>query len=171
MSRVSLKACFMAGAFAVVLTPAFAGAQIMGAYSAPNWEIVPGYKAPRTSWGKPEISGNWTNSTLTPVNRPREFGERLNLTKEEETPLLERCRELGLWALDAPEEFGGSNLPAVALMAVNEEIGRTVVPFTFPPDSPNLHMLKAVANEEQRRKYLLDHAEVRKAKPVEQAAK
>ena len=51
----------------------------------------------------------------------------------------------GLWALDVPEELGGVNLPAVALMAVNEELWRTIVPFTFPPDSPNLHMLMAVA--------------------------
>ena len=31
-------------------------------------------------------------------------GEHLALTKEEEAPLLEKCKELGLWALDAPEE-------------------------------------------------------------------
>ena len=72
-------------------------------------------------------------------------GEHPTLTPEEATPLLAKCRELGLWALDVPEEFGGVNLPAVALMAVNEELWRTIVPFTFPPDSPNLHMLMAVA--------------------------
>src|SRR3984885_9105306 len=61
-------------------------------------------------------------------------GEHVILTAEEEAPLLAKCRELGLWALDVPEEFGGMNLPAVALMAVNEELWRTIVPFTFPPD-------------------------------------
>jgi alkylation response protein AidB-like acyl-CoA dehydrogenase len=81
-------------------------------------------------------------------------GEPGKLTAEEEAPLLAKCKELGLWALDVPEEFGGADLPAVALMAVNEELWRTIVPFTFPPDSPNLHMLKAVATPEQRKKYL-----------------
>jgi alkylation response protein AidB-like acyl-CoA dehydrogenase len=81
-------------------------------------------------------------------------GEPGKLTAEEEAPLLTKCKELGLWALDVPEEFGGADLPAVALMAVNEELWRTIVPFTFPPDSPNLHMLKAVATPEQRKKYL-----------------
>jgi acyl-CoA dehydrogenase len=81
-------------------------------------------------------------------------GEHVILTEEEEAPLLAKCKELGLWALDVPEEFGGMNLPAVALMAVNEELWRTIVPFTFPPDSPNLHILKAVATPEQRKKYL-----------------
>jgi len=85
-------------------------------------------------------------------------GEHATLTPEEETPLLAKCRDLGLWALDVPEEFGGVNLPAVALMAVNEELWRTIVPFTFPPDSPNLHMLMAVATPQQRKRYLEPYA-------------
>ncbi|HKK31085.1 MAG TPA: acyl-CoA dehydrogenase family protein [Alphaproteobacteria bacterium] len=76
------------------------------------------------------------------------------LTEEEQAPLLEKCKELGLWALDAPEEVGGADLPAMALVGVNFELGRTCVPFTFPPDAPNMHMLVKVANEEQKRKYL-----------------
>jgi len=85
-------------------------------------------------------------------------GQRYGLTPEEEGPLLARCKELGLWGLDVPEEFGGADLPLAALMAVEEEMGRTVTPFMFPPDSPNLHMLKAVANEDQRRRYLDPYA-------------
>ena len=85
-------------------------------------------------------------------------GERQKLTAEEEAPLLAKCKELGLWALDVPEAFGGANLPAVALMGVNEELWRTIVPFIFPPDSPNLHMLMAVATPEQKRKYMEPYA-------------
>lgn len=85
-------------------------------------------------------------------------GGKYGLLPEEEAPLRATCRELGLWALDAPEEFGGTNLPTVALMAVEEEMARTCVPFIIPPDSPNLHMLVAVANEEQRAKYLAPYA-------------
>lgn len=85
-------------------------------------------------------------------------GQSIGLTPEEEGPLLAKCKELGLWALDAPEAFGGADLPAVALMPVNEELGRTCTPFTFPPDSPNLHMLMQVASEEQKRKYLDPYA-------------
>ncbi len=85
-------------------------------------------------------------------------GQKAALSAEEEEKLLTTCKELGLWGLDVPEEFGGANLPAVALMGVYEEQGRTCVPFTFPPDSPNLHMLMKVANDEQRRKYLEPYA-------------
>lgn len=85
-------------------------------------------------------------------------GGKFGLTEEEEALLLAKCRELGLWALDVPEELGGANLATVALMPINEELGRTVVPFTFPPDSPNLHMLLAAADERQRELYLKPYA-------------
>jgi len=85
-------------------------------------------------------------------------GQKAALSETEENDLLARCRELGLWGLDVPEDFGGANLPTVALVGVYEEQGRSCVPFTFPPDSPNLHMLMAVANDEQRRNYLEPYA-------------
>ena len=85
-------------------------------------------------------------------------GGEIRLTDEELSPLLDKCRELGLWALDAPEEVGGMNLPAVALVGVNEELGRTITPFVFPPDSPNLHMLLAVADERQKKLYMEPYA-------------
>jgi acyl-CoA dehydrogenase len=85
-------------------------------------------------------------------------GERPAPTAEEEARLLARCKELGLWALDVPEALGGANLPATALMAVNEELWRTIVPFTLPPDSPNLHMMMAVATPEQKRRYMEPYA-------------
>ena len=96
---------------------------------------------------------------LEPAILAREMkGEPLRLLPEEEAPLLAKCQELGLWALDAPEELGGANLNAQTWMGINEELGRTVVPFVFPPDSPNMHMLLAVATEEQRKKYLEPYA-------------
>lgn len=109
-----------------------------------------------------ELVAKFVDNELMPLEKGvlarEQQGQPMHLTPEEESPLLAKCRELGLWALDAPEEFGGADLPAVALVAVNEELGRTVVPFTFPPDSPNLHMLKAVASDMQRKRYLEPYA-------------
>jgi acyl-CoA dehydrogenase len=109
-----------------------------------------------------DLVAKFVDRDLMPLERAvlaREAREgKYGLTEAEEAPLLAKCRELGLWALDVPEELGGANLPVVALMAVNEELGRTVVPFVFPPDSPNLHMLLAVANERQRERYLKPYA-------------
>ncbi len=85
-------------------------------------------------------------------------GGKYALTEEELAPLHAKCRDLGLWALESPEEYGGANLPAVALTGVEEELARTITPFIIPPDSPNLHMLMAVADDEQRAKYLAPYA-------------
>jgi len=96
---------------------------------------------------------------LEPTLLEREAsGGMLRLTAEESVPLKEKCRELGLWGLDLPEEFDGVDLPNTALVMLDEEIGRTITPFTFPPDSPNLHMMLAAANEEQRERYMLPYS-------------
>ncbi len=63
-------------------------------------------------------------------------------------------KELGLWSLDAPEASGGLGMPYVALVGVNEMLGRTVAVYTLPPDSPNLQMLAATVNEQQKEAYL-----------------
>ena len=81
-------------------------------------------------------------------------GKGLGLSKADISRIDEVSRKLGLWGLDAPEDIGGADLPAVALVAVEEEIGRTITPYTLPPDSPNLRMLMATANERQRKAYL-----------------
>ena len=109
-----------------------------------------------------DLVAKFVDQELIPLERAvlaREAaGGKAGLSDGEEEKLLARCKELGLWALDVPEEIGGANLPAVALMGMNEELGRSCIPFTFPPDSPNLHMLLAVASPEQRRKYLEPYA-------------
>src|ERR1700719_3729546 len=80
------------------------------------------------------------------------------VTPEEREVIDKKSFELGLWGLDAPVEFGGSDLPTVAMIGVNEEIGKTVTPYTLPPDSPNLRMLMATVNDEQRKLYLEPYA-------------
>lgn len=92
------------------------------------------------------------------VLRREAEGGAYALSEEELAPLHATCRELGLWGLDVPEALGGAELPATALVMVHEALGRTVTPFTIPPDSPNLHMLLHACNEEQRERYLLPYA-------------
>jgi acyl-CoA dehydrogenase len=84
-------------------------------------------------------------------------GEDL-IPPEDEDRLLARAKEAGLWGLDVPEEYGGMNVGAVAKGLANEELFRTITPFIFPPDAPNLHMLIQTCNAEQREKYLIPYA-------------
>lgn len=105
----------------------------------------------------------FVDSELMPLERAvmeREAaGGPVSLTIEEEAPLLVKCRELGLWGLDAPEALGGVNLPTTVMLAVQERLRRTVTPFIFPPDSPNLHMLMEAASPEQKEKYMRPYAQ------------
>jgi acyl-CoA dehydrogenase len=81
-------------------------------------------------------------------------GQGLSLQADDQQRLDRVSRELGLWGLDAPEDVGGFDLPQVAMVGVNEELGRTVTPYTLPPDSPNLRMLMATVTDQQREAYL-----------------
>jgi alkylation response protein AidB-like acyl-CoA dehydrogenase len=81
-----------------------------------------------------------------------------DLTADERSKIDAVSKELGLWSLDAPVQDGGLGLPHVALVAVNEALGSTVAKYTLPPDSPNLQMLAATVNAQQREAYLAPYA-------------
>ncbi|MFM2020423.1 MAG: hypothetical protein RJB02_131 [Pseudomonadota bacterium] len=81
-----------------------------------------------------------------------------DLTPAERSKIDAVSKDLGLWSLDAPVEDGGMGLPHVALVAVNEALGSTVAKYTLPPDSPNLQMLAATVNPQQREAYLAPYA-------------
>jgi hypothetical protein len=52
---------------------------------APSWsaEAAVKWQAPRTADGHPDLQGVWTNATITPLERPKEFGERLVISEAE----------------------------------------------------------------------------------------
>ena len=39
--------------------------------------------APRTAWGDPDLQGLWNHGTITPLERPADYGDRALLTDEE----------------------------------------------------------------------------------------
>ncbi len=86
-------------------------------------------------------------------------GQGAYLSHEERDRIDARSRDMGLWGLDAPEDVGGADLPAVAMVGVNIEMGKTCVPYHLPPDSPNLRMLMATVNEDQRERYLVPYVQ------------
>jgi len=85
-------------------------------------------------------------------------GGRWELLPEELDRLNASSRERELWGLDAPTETGGFDLPLVAMVGVNEEMGRSITPYELPPDSPNLRMLIEAASPDQRERYLAPYA-------------
>jgi len=55
----------------------FSGARLLRAEGPPKTASA------RTPWGHPDLQGTWNNSTITPLERPREYGNREFLTAEE----------------------------------------------------------------------------------------
>jgi acyl-CoA dehydrogenase len=109
-----------------------------------------------------DLAARFVREELIPLERAvleRDAqGKGSGLTEGEREAVDKKSRALGLWGLDAPEEFGGADLPEQAMVGVNEELGKTVTPYILPPDSPNLRMLMATANPEQRARYLDPYA-------------
>ncbi len=63
-----------------------------------------------------------------------------------------RARELGLWALQVPEEYGGLGLGQQLMALITMEVHRCLVPFQFGGGADNILF---AGTEEQKREYLL----------------
>jgi acyl-CoA dehydrogenase len=75
---------------------------------------------------------------------------RAYLPPEKEAALVKIVRDMGLWGIGVPEELGGAGLSALGTCLVEEELGRTVVPFRFGDVNPVLFECSPA----QREKYL-----------------
>jgi hypothetical protein len=81
MGRILLAA---ASLIALAATPALA-------QNAPT--KAPAYHAPKNGWGQPDLQGNWTTATITPVTRDPKYGTRNALTKAEADSLEQATRD------------------------------------------------------------------------------
>lgn len=48
---------------------------------------------PRTAWGHPDLTGTWDFRTVTPLERPKELGDKATLTEEEAAEYAKRMVE------------------------------------------------------------------------------
>ncbi|CAN5234148.1 hypothetical protein BH11PSE2_BH11PSE2_21750 [soil metagenome] len=78
MTKRHFTICLLVGAMSAAMVPAMAA-------DAPAAKAAPAKSAsiPMTIWGTPDMSGTWTNASLTTLERPNDFGERLVLTPAE----------------------------------------------------------------------------------------
>jgi len=60
---------------------------------AADKNVAAKYKAPRNEFGYPDLQGIWNNATITPFERPSQYGDRRALTEEEAKKLHDREAE------------------------------------------------------------------------------
>ena len=100
MHRRMLVSVGMLGMFWLVSTAVTA--QAPGA--TPKTSAAKGWTLARTPDGQPDLQGVWSNNTVTPLERPKQFGTRQFLTDEELTTLKQRAAQL--FAGDGDAAFG-----------------------------------------------------------------
>jgi hypothetical protein len=69
---------------------------------------APGWKAPRTRDGHPDLQGTWTTQTFTPLQRPKRYAGREFLTDAEAAELIKLLSQDGVDPL-ATNIFGASD--------------------------------------------------------------
>jgi hypothetical protein len=78
---------------------------------------VSNYKAPHTEYGYPDLQGTWTNATITPIERPAKYGDRLMLTTKE-------ARELEKAEFDANAQADKPTDPKAKIQDLPTDCGR-----------------------------------------------
>jgi hypothetical protein len=85
--------------------------------AAPAKAAAP-FKAPRTAFGQPDLSGNWTNATLTPMTRNPKYGTQLIMPSD-----AVKAEESGM-----AKEFAEGNKPTDPNAGVQKGVDTTVRP-------------------------------------------
>jgi len=88
----------------------------------------------------------------------RGFSDMPLIPPELDAELQAKAKEIGLWGIDVPEEFGGQDLGMLTKCLVIEQLKHSIVPFVLPPESPNLFMLKQLCKGSQIDRYLIPYA-------------
>ncbi len=91
-------------------------------------------------------------------NGPANYDEHENIRPEVLAPVQAKAKAEGLWAPQAPREYGGMGLPIIGWAAMYEEANRSIFgPLAFncsPPDDGNMNLLALAGTAAQKDKWL-----------------
>ncbi len=96
---------------------------------------------------------------VLPLEADKEnFTEHENIPAARLAPVREKAKKAGLWAPQAPKEYGGMGLPIVAWAAIYEEAARSIFgPLAIhcmAPDDGNMNLLARAGTPAQKDKWL-----------------
>jgi hypothetical protein len=82
----------------------FVAASLIALCAGPTFaqsKTAAAYHAPRNAWGQPDLQGNWTTATITPLTRDPKLGDR-NVLSKQEADSLEAATQAQIARADAP---------------------------------------------------------------------
>ena len=89
---------------------------------------------------------------------PANFADDENIPAARLEPVREKAKKAGLWAPQAPKEYGGMGLPIVAWAAIYEEAARSIFgPLAIhcmAPDDGNMNLLARAGTPAQKDRWL-----------------
>jgi len=89
---------------------------------------------------------------------PANFADHENIPAARLEPVREKAKKAGLWAPQAPKEYGGMGLPIVAWAAIYEEAARSIFgPLAIhcmAPDDGNMNLLARAGTPAQKDRWL-----------------
>jgi hypothetical protein len=148
------------GVFATAITIAAALAPTAHAQTAP----ANSRNSPRTTWGDPDMQGVWTNTTTTPLERPKELAEKQALTDAERAARdAERLAEVSFERPAQPNATGNrlDRNPYNEFWAERGSLSHRTSLIVDPPEG----RLPALTPDGQRRQ--AERAAARKTSPAD----
>ena len=116
MRRVLVLALGTALATVSLAPAAYAAAPAAAPAASADSSAPPGWKRPKNAMGQPDLSGYWSNATLTPLTRNKRISDKANLTPAE-AKQLEALWAKALADSDAPTSADESTAEVNAKLA------------------------------------------------------
>jgi len=150
-------------AFGLLVAPWLAATSVLAQSDASATGAT--FEVPRTPWGHPDLQGVWDYRTITPLQRPAEFGDRAYYTEEEIANLEENAAERLDEAPDTSVQTGLVHAVYLTDPGVSIDESRRTSLIIDPPDGKIPELTDSARAEQEKRTQ--ERARARTAGPTD----